>query len=226
MSLYSSRSPTFLLSTNLRSFHLTLLRIPLSDDSLSATHSFTVYRQENQLAVSQSCNRLSFTIPTRSLLTHTQSTMAHHHHHLEKRDVSTIVSVIYVTAAPTFTGAIGGYITLDGDSSTVSAAANTAAGTPLQNTRAASSNGNGVAKGTPLQATRSPSSTAESAPSSSSSSGGAPSRQQRPSASTTSVSTATLVPSSASDAAQTSALSSSVVSVSYTHLTLPTKRIV
>jgi len=141
--------------------------------------------------------------------------MAHQHHHIqpEKRDVSTIVSVIYVTAAPTFTGAIGGYITLDSDSSTVSAAANTAAGTPLQNTRAASSDGNGVAKGTPLQATRSPSSTADSAPSSSSSNSGAPSRQQRPTASTTSVSTATLVPSSASDLVQTSILSSSVVSV-------------
>jgi len=123
--------------------------------------------------------------------------MAHHHHkhmQLEKRnpDYQTMVSIVYVTASKTFSGEVGGYITLGGSQSTQGAQK----GTPIQNSAAAASTGNAQVKGTPVQQ----SDASASATDDSSNSGGAPIRSQRParaSSSSTTTSTATLIPSSA-----------------------------
>lgn len=113
---------------------------------------------------------------------------------LEKRnpDYQTMVSIVYVTASKTFSGEVGGYITLDGSQSTQGAQK----GTPIQNGAAASSTANVQVKGTPVQQ----SDASASATDDGSNSGGAPIRSQRPpraSSSSTTTSTATFIPSSA-----------------------------
>lgn len=140
---------------------------------------------------------------------------------LEKRnpDYQTIVSVVYVTASKTFSGEVGGYVTLDGSQSSTSASAQK--GTPIQQSATASTTASTQVKGTPVQQSAASSSSTDD--SSDTDSVSVPTRAQRPdhASSSTTLSTATVVSSSASASASagtpialTSAQQTSIISTS------------